>query len=158
MCVCVCHYHIAVQFSESREFELLKPSFPRLEEDHGFAFIEPESTFVLCDAFRRPFKEWLPDGFAIATLRRSVMRAYFRLFILLGIIAQQQSLWVSAQTLTLLDSTAALGNIPSTTSSVTSLQLPRLLGFVVSTNTTYYLSRIDLALTSGTGERNLALL
>lgn len=57
---------------------------------------------------------------------------------------------VEAQTLTLLDNTAALTNIPLNITAQ-SLQLPRIYGVVVSTNTTYFLSRIDLALTSGTG-------
>ena len=60
---------------------------------------------------------------------------------------------VEAQTLTLLDNTADLVNIPSNTTATSGLQLPKCYGVVISTNTTYFLSRIDLALTSGTGER-----
>ena len=62
---------------------------------------------------------------------------------------------VEAQTLTLLDNTADLVNIPSNTTATSGLQLPKCYGVVISTNTTYFLSRIDLALTSGTGERHV---
>lgn len=80
--------------------------------------------------------------------RRQIKRLLLTLICMLA----QQSLWVCAQTLTLLDNTASLTNVPSSTISVSSLQQPKIFGVVVSTNSTFYLSRIDLALTSGTGE------